>query len=291
MSQFILKFSLLVVLGINIQSCTNKNYDEDLSLEATKQFYEKSPVKLLPVLEPKVGLAYYKLNGKFQSVEWSKCQLKKSEKFVVVFNSKEERFSGKDFCGRWLAQSFLKKGYSILGINLPGFGRSVGKKSFDGEVAVLAARAAMAKSKLTDDGRLTGVWGYGESTVPAAYLARSEKNVSWAIFGGGLFDAEITMNDSKDEVVKSWLTETVKSHGEDALETHSIAWDIDGLPSKVLIYHGQNDTSFPMTQVQSFKDSLASEGVDVSLDVLPGVAHKLNTRHHQRILMILLGRI
>ena len=75
------------------------------------------------------------------------------------------------------------------------------------------------------------------------------------------------------------------------LENYSVAWDLDGLPARIVLYHGELDVSFPVAQVISFKDSLASEGVKVDLFTLPKVGHSFGVKHHRRVLKVLTGKL
>lgn len=233
------------------------------------------------------GLVDYTFDKQPNKVEWNACIADGAKNAVLVVPAGELAAGDASFCSTWLAQTFLSAGYSVLGVNRPGLGRSTGTGDFSGpqsQAAVVAAASAAKGVKGLKP--IVGVWSASAGVPAAAFAAKKISGLRWVVFGSGIYDAEVTMNTTQDKSLKSAMTSAVT--GEDGYEVRSIAWDNSGLPKKVILYHGKNDNAVYPAQAESFRDSLATAEYDVSLQVIDGVGHDIAPGHHRQILEIVL---
>ncbi len=234
------------------------------------------------------GVADYSLNKQAYKAEWRVCAVDGAKSTVLVVDRDQTATDAAAFCKNWLAQTFLTANYAVISVNPPGVGRSTGKDDFSGPLAQAGILAGVSGAKATVKGlpSLTGAWAYAGGVPAAAFAAKKLNTLRWAVFGGGIYDAEVTVNTTQDKALKSTMSSVIL--GDEGYESRSIAWDHGGLPKKIILYHGKNDQAVYPAQAESFRDSLATAEYDVSLQVINGVNHVIPPTHHRQILEVVL---
>lgn len=230
--------------------------------------------------------------GKTKSkVEWFGCQLKATSKgTVLVMNRDQVGFANDNFCKGWIAQSFLSEGWNVLAVNRPGYGESTGTMDLAGPESLSAIEAAVADFYKRHEGhKISGVWGYSTGAIAASFFAKKNPEILWLMLGGGIYDAEQVVKSSGDQWLKTQLTQLKAKDPNGAFEKRSIAWDFEGIPKTVLIYHGQNDASVSEAQASSFRDSLLAQEYKVRLILLNGMGHDLPADVHVGVIKKLLS--
>ena len=281
------KLSVLCLsLGL-IQGCTTPQGAEINAGDGVKITETLSPSKL-SVIQAKAtnGIADYVHGGKPGKAVWMTCEVPKSKGLVLVNHSDTAGFSTEKFCSGWVAQTLMQAGWDVLAVNRPGFAGSTGKDDVAGTASIAAIEAgvkAAAKAR-----PITGVMGYSSGAIAASFWAKKNPGASWMILGGGVYDAELLSKSGPDSALKKSLEAQAKIEGDAAWEARSISWDLQGLPKRILIYHGKNDTVVPAAQAQSFRDSLASSEYLVTINIVEGVEHVIPWVNHQQILQVLL---
>lgn len=285
----------LVFLGAMI-GCAHWGHSsksEVLSLEAPPT--DETPKEL--EFKGRSGLtSYHFQNSKGQiqafSAEWLSCDGKEA-KGTVLFTHDNKGLSDQNFCRDWLAQALISKGYAVLAVQRPGFGKSSGVDDLAGPQSLAAILAAVkdAQSKVPLP-QVLGVYGYGLGAIAVGQVARKLGSLSFMIIGGGLFDLEDTLEKTSDLELKKTIMDLKKRDGERAIEDRSIAYDVSGFPKKVAVYHGKLDVTVPPNQAKAFSDSLESSGeYKVSFQMIEGVSHEVPSQAHRRIVESMLDKV
>ncbi len=236
------------------------------------------------------GSTPYKFGKASFAAEWMSCTNSKSKKSVLVMHQETIGFDSQNFCTSWVGQSFLSAGYNVVTVNRPGFGASTGKQDFSGLQSMKAIKAtlidAASKSKISS---ITGIWGYSSGAVAAARYAKeiSPRGLKFLILGSGVYDLEETAETTKDGNLKDRLAQIKTQFGDDAFDSRSIAYDVEGLPKKIFLYHGKKDKAVLPSQSRDFYDSLISSEYRVSLEMIKGIGHKIPEKTHRKILQVL----
>jgi hypothetical protein len=266
---------------------------EPLSVETTTT---GEPPKELE-FKGQFGLASYKFkNSKGQiqdySAEWLICE-GKEPKGTVLITHDNKGLSDQNFCRDWLAQALISKGYGVLAVQRPGFGKSNGVDDLAGPQSIAAILAAVkeAQSKVPFP-QVRGAYAYGVGAIAVGQVAKKLGSLDFMIIGGGLFDLEDTLEKTSDLDLKKNITELKKRDGDRAIEDRSIAYDVSGFPKRVAIYHGKLDKSVPPSQAKAFSDSLESSGgYRISFQLIEGVSHEVAPQTHRKIVETLLDKV
>lgn len=271
-----------LTLGILVGCASGKIQDEEtLKVDTTG-----AAASLLKHSGETHSTATYKVADKPFQVEWIGCKVKDATQSVVLFHREEAGWSGVDgaFCSGWIAQLFLQQGYHVIGINRPGYGGSQGANDVAGKATLAAVSAVVAMAPESGYAPVKGAWGYGLGASAAARFAKESKSLSWLILGGGFYDLELTLEKSSQSEIKKTLADAKQVFGSTALEERSIAYDFEGLPKVVFIYHGKDDLAAPMEQAHSFRDSLATIEIDATINTLDHMGHDIPVAEHRSAL-------
>jgi hypothetical protein len=227
------------------------------------------------------GMADYKYKEKSYKAEWMRCNGHSDAPFVALIHDETAGFDPKDFCQTWQAQVLLANTLNVIAVNRPGFGSSTGAREFAGPQSLAAATAAIQASGSQD--RLAGIWGYGTGSITAAFLAKSQPRLSWLMLGNGFYDLEVVERSTKNEGIAAAIAAAKSSEGDAALERRSIAWDNNGLPKLVIIYHAKSDDVAPRSQADAFSDQLRTMQTRVFFDDIDGIGHDIPWQAHYQI--------
>ncbi|MES2744745.1 MAG: hypothetical protein V4655_04920 [Bdellovibrionota bacterium] len=216
------------------------------------------------------------------SLEWFSCTRNVKAPFIVMLNRKDAVFSG-DTCKTGLAQAFLQQDFNVLAVNRPGAGKSEGKEII-GDDQSLASLKGLLKDQIESGKVLAGLWGFEDASVLALRAARAP-GFQFLIIGNGVYDWEATLNESKDPAFVADLKELQKGQDATFVEKRSIAWDFNGLPKTVYLYHTVKDAKYPETQAEAFRAALAANQYNVQLIKAPSETGVLTPVVHQSVLI------
>jgi len=239
------------------------------------------------------GLAKYTFGGQKHESEWLTCVSdRKVRGAFVLVNPDDLAFDANKFCEGWLAQTFLNEGFAILAVNRPGFGNSTGQKDFGGEQSVEAIHAAMrvSQNEVNELPALKGIWGCQWGAVAAAFAGKKD-TLDYLVIGNGIFDLESLQESSTGKLVRQDIETIVNVEGEDGVEVRSIAWDVEGLPKYVFLYHGRDNEEVSYRTAESFRDNLATAEYKVNLRVLDQIDYQLKDSVHSQIIQVTLRAI
>lgn len=241
---------------------------------------------------PASGVVPYSFQNESYDAEWMTCRLAAATRSVLVMHRDHRGFDPATFCRGWITQVFLAAGYSVVGLNRPGFGRSSGRADFAGPQSVAAMEAARSHALATlGSGEAHGAWGYSSGATAAALLSRKMGTLKWIILGGGLYNLHDALAATKDSYLKSEIESVLDSGGDLALEVRSVAYDLEGLPRRVLIYHGTTDAAAPVDQARALSDSLVSMGYQATFQGIDGMGHDLAAGHHRQLVEIMMQQV
>lgn len=229
------------------------------------------------------GTAPYSFQSRTGVAQWITCKGKKApESSVLVMHRFQAGFDTNSFCKGWIAQTFLKRGYQILAVNRPSYGETTGADDLAGPKSIAAVRAGVEAAKSAP---IEGIWGYGTGTIAAAFYAKQfSPGLKWLMLGGGVYDLESIARTTKDEDLKSRIAAVKAVEGEAAFESRSIAWDFDGLPKLIGLYHAKDDVFSPSSQAHTFNDQLRVAEYKVYLNEIKDGGHDIPWRAHIKII-------
>lgn len=270
--------------------CVTVGNDDDTQLNITDTSEDQfSPV----AFGAQDGLAAYKGAGADQRAEWLACKLKAPKASILVMHQDRAGYAKDKFCSGWIAQTFLSQGFNVIAVNRPGYGASTGAPDFSGDLSMLALDAA-TKDAIAKSGSpaLEGAWGYSSGAMAAALVSRRLGSLKFLILGGGVYDLEETLKKTTDSYLKKDIETIQRTGGSEAVESRSVAYDVSGLPKRIAIYHGKQDTVVLPSQAKAFADSLESSGeYKVTFQVIDGVRHEIPWAHHRKILEVLAASV
>lgn len=230
----------------------------------------------------KTGLADYKFEGATGKVQWISCVGAKNAGSVAVMHRMDAGFDPASFCSGWIAQSFLKAGYRVTGINRPSYGLSTGSDDLSGNQSIEAIKAGLSAAEA---GKLDGIWGYDAGAIAAAFYVKShDKDIKWLIMGGGIYDLEIVARETNSDSLKKAVGIVKSKEGDTAFERRSIAWDFAGLPKVVGIYHAKDDLFSPIGHGDSINSQLRASEYKVYRTEVDAGGHDLPWRAHMNVL-------
>jgi dipeptidyl aminopeptidase/acylaminoacyl peptidase len=176
-------------------------------------------------------------------------------------------------------QDLVAMGMQVACINIPGYGRSSGPSRFVGPQAVAAARRALdlLAARADVDPQRLAVWGLGNGAVAAGLLMDYDSRPRLLILQSGAYD-----------LVKLWPQTTLRTKlsilrevwpSKRVLAERSV---IEHLPRRldctVLILHGDNDRSTPVSQAVRLAAALRQRGAQVETRYFPQASHDLGRR-------------
>ena len=242
--------------------------------------------KTLVASKALTALVPYEFGGITYQAEYTACALPAAKASWVLMNRDQAGFNHENFCQGWIAQAFLLEGYSVIGINRPSFGQSTGAGDFAGARSQKAIETVMATIGSKDETfkAIDGCWGYSSGAIAALFYAKKHPDIRRLALGGGIYDLEVVHKNTTDAFLKREIDSAVALQPDKAYEERSIAWDFQGLPKKLALYHGANDTVVPASQATSFRNSLAAQEFAVTFKLVSEASHELPWQQHQALI-------
>ena len=236
------------------------------------------------------GIADYTFKDLPLKVEWMGCKPAIEKTTVLVMHRDRAGYDAARFCDGWIAQTFLSSNIAIIAVNRPGFGNSNGRADFSGPKTVAATIPAVeaALKAMSPKNPPTGIWGYSSGATAALFASKVQKGLAWAIVGGGVYDLDDTKKKSSDSYLKREIDDVKNSEGQKGIEDRSISYDVSGLPKRILIYHGKQDTAIPTAQAVSFAETLNANEYQATVQLIDGAGHDIPADTHRQILDVLL---
>ncbi len=240
------------------------------------------------------GNAPYSALGKGYKVAWFFCQLKGPAATVLLAHDEDAGFEPERICDLPEAQAFLAAGFHVAGFNRPGFGSSTGKRDLVGKLSQQAALVA-AKETMHANPALTtsfeGAYGFGTGAASAAFFSKQFGKLKWLVLGGGIYDFEQAGRNSSDADLIALIKKSTTEEGDAAYETRSIGYDVNGLPPRVAIFQGKEDTAALADQAHAFRDGLAASECQVTYQEIAGIGHKIDPRQLRQIMDVMVNSV
>lgn len=280
-AQYLVFVALFVTVG-----CAHLGSDDkapDLSIAADQA---EEPLPIVPSQSAK-GVATYQSGTLTQKAEWSACLVQGSRRSVFLMHGNQVGYEMERFCDRPEAQAFLAQKFDVVTVNRPGFGQSTGEQDYWGAVSLAAMQAGVVAATKQGAKLPVGVWGYGTGAAAAVAFAKQPGQIHWLILGGGIYDLEAAEKQSADTKLRAEIAALRKASGELGIEERSVAYDVSGLPKRLVIYHGKLDKDAPIKQAQAFSDTLQASGYDVTFQLIDGLAHEIPASQHRKMLEVL----
>lgn len=149
------------------------------------------------------------------------------------------------------------KGYAVMLVSQPGYGKSEGPADLMGPATVHAVGAALDRLKRTPgvDSTRLGVWGFSRGATAAALLAQQRDDIAAIVAQSGIYDLWATWRDTK---VPGFRETIVREAGRDsaAWRARSPAAGTHPPQAAFLMLHGEKDVNAPFPQAQAYSWSL-----------------------------------
>ncbi len=291
--QKIFFFMALTFTLPQISSCVSK---AGPAMDQAMKISDSPGPESLKVKAQKVtsGLASYSLQGKAYKVAWFMCQVKGPAETVFLAHDEAAGFESDHFCEMPESQAFLAAGFHVAGFNRPGFGSSTGERDLVGkrsqQSGLVAAKEALhANSSLSTS--FIGAYGFGTGAASAAFFTKQYGQLKWLITGGGIYDFEQVGRNSSDPDLIALIKKSADSEGEVAYETRSIGYDVNGLPPRVAIFQGKDDTVALSDQAHTFRDGLAANQCKVTYQDIAGINHKISPQQLRQIIDVMISSV
>jgi hypothetical protein len=170
---------------------------------------------------------------------------------TVLVIAPEGQVFNDDFCNSHHAQMLLHKStLSVVGLNHVD-------QDFGGEASLSELKTSLS---FLNSIKLSGVWATGVHTIAASRLAKEQPDLQWLVLGEGVFDTELL----KESQLNAQAQKAIAKEGRsDFDQLRSTAWEIDGLPPKIFLYHAQQNSKIPYRQSLEFRDVLTSQQIAV----------------------------
>lgn len=286
-----MKILLMILMFVSCVHLEEEN--NTLKLEDVKKEDQSQKLKSEAISQ----LAPYKYDEKEYVASWIYCKSLDSVQNVMVMHGETNVMVGEGdvkpeaACDQWDVQTFLKHGYNVILPFRPGFYQSTGDKDFIGPHSIETLEVVHHDflSKYNNQ-KVDGIWGYGEASIAAALIGRKLEEIQWLILGGGMYDMESLSQSTKDATFKKILMD-LKTALPSALSYRSIAFEIEGLPKKIYLYHGQLDEKVPLDEMKIFEDTLTAMEIDVKVQTLEKQGHNLPELLHRAAIEFMLDDI
>lgn len=278
---------LLLLFGMMSVGCASTQEKFSDVVMVDKPQSEAPPIAATQVAE----VVSYSYQERSESVEYLGCSQAEAKASWVLVNRDHAPFAPTTFCGGWIAQAFLSRGFNVIGINRPGYGASTSDRDLGGLSSAAAIQGALvgAKEKHPEFSQIVGYWGYGAGATAVLLHSRAQKLNNQLLLGGGIYDLEKVHKATTNPELRTEIEQLVKVQGPKAYEERSPAWDFQGLPHTLSLYHGAADTEVPVSQAQSFRDSLAAQQHQVKLRIVDQASHDIAWQAHRDLIQSLLS--
>jgi pimeloyl-ACP methyl ester carboxylesterase len=170
------------------------------------------------------------------------------------------------------ASPLLSRGYAVVAVSVPGYGRSGGFPDFAGPrtmESVALALDALEKTPGVSKSRIA-VWGMGRGATAAALLAARRPEVRALILQSGGYDLPAVARGTRDRAFATTLATEVGADSA-AWRDRSPALAAGRIHSAVLLIHGDLDPRMPAAQARAFAADLKARRVDVESRFVPAV--------------------
>lgn len=210
-----------------------------------------NPQKVLKDIQASTGSTKH---GEIK-IDWVDCSRPSSKSTVLIFH--EESEAGKNFCTKPSSQVFLSRNLSFLAI----YSQSVSEENVYGSDEELAAVRQFISKKGKN---LVGFWSIGSKSILASRYVKG-LSFDWGIYTDGIFDMEAALDSGEaSQFIQSYKADDGRL-SDDELEKRSIAWDYEGLPSKIVINHDAKASSMLKLQAAEFQKVLSAGGITSKL--------------------------
>jgi len=175
-------------------------------------------------------------------------------------------------------------------VSQPGFGASDGPADFCGprtQQAIMAALSFLKEQPSVDPDRIV-LYGYSRGAIASAMVATQVPDLAAIILSSGVYDLKAAYDSSSNGVRQAIQSEAGLSS--EAFLARSALHHAHKIHTEILFLHGRRDDRAPVTQAETFSETLSDAGVPATLNVFE-CGHSIPRRYSAEVLRLFLERI
>ena len=272
--------ALLLLLLTSATRCVQSNTYSTVGTELNVPAKNGVAAKPSEVLSKKGIVAVDRFPG---SLVWNACAPKSgSKRTIAVFDF--DIGGGPTGCDSIVIRRLNQAGHATVILSM-----TFKEPNHVFDVVLPALMDAVQKAIITATAQLAlsppaGTWGYGDGAIVAGLFAR-EKKLPWTILGGGAYDLAEAKARATDMKLRDRITATLANRGQSVIEEYSLAYNTEGMPKKVFLYHAAKDNLYAPHQSEALRETLAAAEIEVYLQMLPEASHDLSDDVHSAVLV------
>ncbi|WP_420421006.1 alpha/beta hydrolase family protein [Simkania sp.] len=188
-----------------------------------------------------------------------------SDQLLIFFHGaavdKGLRGLSTDWCNHW-----LKKGYAVASISLPGYGDTSGQKDFCGPHTMLVVNEAVNHIKETLGVKDFGVIGFGQGGLAGALLSSMRDDVRLVVCTNGGYDffRHMFPGDPLLAILREKNYE-IDIQDLDAIEARSLYSQVNKLKAPLFLLHRKGHSTISVEEVTDFAHAMNEAGKECHL--------------------------
>ncbi len=163
---------------------------------------------------------------------------------------------------------WLKKGYAVAAISLPGFGQSTGEKDFCGPFTMNSLDFAMNRIKKELDVSKFAIIGYGQGSLAAILLSTQRNDIHCIVCSNGGYDflRHKIPSDSLFSILEK-KGYNLDCNDEKALLFRSPIYRISEITAPIFILHRKGNPMISEKEAIDFQEAMIAAGKECHLVV------------------------
>lgn len=190
---------------------------------------------------------------------------KGADQLLVFFHGAASDRGLKGIAEKW-CDHWLKKGYAVASISLPGYGGTSGQKDFCGLHTMAVVNEAVDHVKETLGIKDFGVIGFGQGGLAGALLAAKRDDVRLVVCANGGYDFFRHM--FPGDPLLSVLYEKnyeIDIHDLESIEARSLCSQVQNLQAPFFLLHRQGHPLVTVAEVSDFVQAMKEKGKECHL--------------------------
>jgi len=168
----------------------------------------------------------------------------------------------------WL-DVWVKKGYAVAAISMPGYGETTGRKDFCGPFTIKVLQFAIDAIKEQLGVSDFGIIGFGQGGIAALLLAAKRADIRCLVCANGAYDL-LSHLDTDDRLRQTLVVNNyaIALNAND-FKVRSPLEYVSDIKSEVILLHREETPYFPLKEAAGFVEAMKRAGKECILSTLP----------------------